>query len=235
MTCDTRVVTHAHLSDIKNIFKIINFENDTGVTECVKIYFFWGGGKCLRGGMVTTTKMARPKKEEKTELFAENICDIRGAANSRYVLRWTEVQVIRTNRAKSSKDKGELVDFSDKLSKRLYSGPTVGKNEKSPDAGISLPKLPTFGNATFFKEALGAAAEAARNATCRGDENGLSVVAQYTKIIAEIARSYQHYDNSLKTEEELKKLVEFHESTRKIVATEGAAGTNDSSIAFTLS
>ena len=179
-------------------------------------------------------EMGRHKKEERTELFAEGICDVRGAANSRYVLRWTEIQVTRTSRAKTSKEKGELVDFSDKLSKRLYTGPTAENDEKSSDGRISLPKLPEFGEAVFFKEALGDAAEAARKATCRGDKEGLAIVAQYTKILAEIARSYQHYDESLKTEEELKKLVEFHESTRKIVAREGAAGGNQSSIAFTL-
>ena len=180
------------------------------------------------------TDMARSKKEEKVELFAENICEIRGGGSGPYVLRWDEVEVTRRKRAKSSKDRGELLDHSEKLKKRIYSGPKSSDSSNKSDGRINLPRLPKFGDASFFREALGAAVEAARQATCCGDDKGLTYISAYTRILSDVARSYQHYDQSIQTEEELKKLIEFHESTRKIVSKEGSNAGDIENIADTL-
>lgn len=177
--------------------------------------------------------MAKDRKAR--EIYSDDIGKVNGNSDGRYVVKWTEVEIVRTRRSKTSNSEEVLRRFSEELKKRPYRanisrGISVAGNEGSAKANgdgdnfyIKLDELPEFGDAVFFKKALGDAAKAAHRAARYGDKDGLSVVNQYAKIIGEIGRVFTHYDDALKTEGELEKLIKFHESTRKTSMREGAA------------
>lgn len=145
-------------------------------------------------------------KTQKIETRVESITKVR-AEGSRWCVRW--VEWTPASKAKSSSDQRVVEAFRRELL-------SAAKKAKS-GSKVKLPQLQAddFGSPSFFRRAFGSAAEAASVAAANGDKDALVVLSAFTKILSDLARGWQHYDQSANIEGELEKLIKFHEATRK--------------------
>lgn len=161
-----------------------------------------------------------------TKKYTEEVSEIHKNGRGSFTVRWVEIEVTRRRRTKTLADHVKLTKYRRDLLEKRQDKPLSGITAQLDGGGaiqFEAP-LPEFGSSNYFRKAMGAAAEAARQAAVDGNRDGLAIVSQYTKVLSEIARSYQHYDKSSDVEEELEKLVKFHETTQKQSQREGSAG-----------
>jgi len=142
------------------------------------------------------------KKQRSAEVHSDGISKIRKTGRGRYEVRWVEVTETREDRAFTSSERDEVEAKRRELLAQKRS------------AKISLKKLPKFdGKSRFFKTAMGDVVKAAHGAASVCDSDALDSLDKYSRILTGVAKGYLPYGDSAEVEEELEKLIKYHEET----------------------